>query len=197
MSAAIWSTPQYPFTGDSQYVDWTKIPKSIGTDFFNGKRNVDLYKTVLDSTKKPPEEKGIYGGPAQYDTKDARPSIEDIVKANVKYQTEMLPIQYQGQLAQAGLTRQLNLATMSDLYPFLSAAGAEQTARALGASEYFLKKKEQMPSSVQNIMASKQSQMQSAQLGESELQRATAAQQLAAAPSGFGGRFAGQYVQFG
>jgi len=44
-------------------------------------------------------------------------------------------------------------------------------------------------------MASKQAQMQSAQVGEAALQQATADQLRAAKESQ--GRFAGQYIQFG
>jgi len=192
MSAANWTTPSYPFSG-GQYVDWNKIPKSVGMDLFSGKRDIDLFKTVLESSQKPKKEEGISGAPAQYDTKNATPSIQDIVKANIQYQTEMLPIELQRQAMQTGLTRQLNLATMSDLYPFLSAAGAESTARSLAASKSFLATKEQMPSSVQAIMASKQNQMLQAATGEAERQRATAAQQDAA--KRFAGSFAGQYIQ--
>jgi hypothetical protein len=192
MSTANWTTPNYPFTG-AQYVDWNKIPKSVGMDLFSGKRDIDLYKTVLESSKKPSAEGAIPSAPAQYDTKDATPSIQDIVKANIQYQTEMLPIELQRQAAQTDLTRQLNIATMSDLFPFLSAAGAESTARNLAASKSFLATKEQMPSSVQAIMASKQGQMLQAASGEAERQRATAAQQEAA--KRFAGSFAGQYIQ--
>jgi hypothetical protein len=53
--------------------------------------------------------------------------------------------------------------------------------------------KEQMPSNVQAIMASKQNQMLQAATGEAERQRATAAQQDAA--KRFAGSFAGQYIQ--
>jgi hypothetical protein len=177
----------------SKEIDWTKVPKAVGTYFPTGERNQDIYKTVFQQSQKAPELEGISGAPAQYDTKNATPSIQDIVKANIQYQTEMLPIELQRQAMQTGLTRQLNLATMSDLYPFLSAAGAESTARSLAASKYFLTAKEQMPSSVQAIMASKQGQMLQAATGEAERQRATAAQQAAA--KDFAGRFAGQYLQ--
>jgi hypothetical protein len=177
----------------SQKIDWTKVPKSVGTYFPTGQRDQDIFKEVFKQKTKTPEIEGISGAPAQYDTKNATPSIQDIIKANIQYQTEMLPIDLQRQSMQTGLTRQLNLATMSDLYPFLSAAGAESTARSLAASKSFLATKEQMPSSVQAIMASKQGQMLQAASGEAERQLATAAQQQAA--KDFAGRFAGQYIQ--
>jgi hypothetical protein len=63
----------------------------------------------------------------------------------------------------------------------------------LAASKSFLATKEQMPSNVQAIMASKQSQMATAAGAEAQRQMATAAQQEAA--KRFAGSFAGQYIQ--
>jgi hypothetical protein len=94
---------------------------------------------------------------------------------------------------QARLSSRLTREQLASLYPYLSAAGAEATARSLGASKEFLATKEQMPSSVQNIMASKQSQMASAAGAEAQRQLATADQTRAARD--FGGiRFAGKYI---
>ena len=87
------------------------------------------------------------------------------------------------------------LQTASRLFPLLDEAGQRTVARNLAASQAYRAFAEQLPSNVQNIMASKQQQMASAALGEAELQRATAAQQQAA--SQYPGRFAGQYVSFG
>ena len=84
---------------------------------------------------------------------------------------------------------------LRQLYPYLSAAGAEATARSLAASQAYRAFAEQLPSNVQNIMASKQAQATSAAGAEADRQRATAAQQDAA--SRYPGRFAGQYIQVG
>ena len=81
------------------------------------------------------------------------------------------------------------------LYPLLSQAGAETTARNLAASQTYRAFAEGLPSNVQNIMASKQAQATSAAAGEADRARAVAAQQDAA--NRYGGRFAGQYIQVG
>jgi hypothetical protein len=89
----------------------------------------------------------------------------------------------------------LNREQLRDLYPFLSAAGAETTARNLAASKAYRVFAEGLPSNVQNIMASKQAQATSAAAGEADRARAVAAQQDAA--KNYAGRFAGQYIQVG
>jgi DNA polymerase III gamma/tau subunit len=112
-----------------------------------------------------------------------------------RLEAEGLPFDlYRQRLAGEEAARQTT-AQLAATMPFLSAAGREATGRALAASERFLRTKEQMPTSVQNIMASKQSQMQSAQAGEAALMQAVAAQQQAA--KDFAGKFAGQYIQVG
>jgi hypothetical protein len=76
--------------------------------------------------------------------------------------------------------------------PYLDEAGRRATGRALAASERFLTTKEQMPSAVQNIMASKQSQQYLAQKGEADLMTAVAKQ--AEAAKKFAGTYAGKFV---
>lgn len=180
------------------FPDYSKIFKP-GIDFSTGKRDVDPYKLVLqgktpDFVPSPPVvDSGISGAPASYDTKNAVPSIDDIVAANIKYQQAMVPIELERMVASTRLQQALTGSQLRELYPYLSAAGAESTARNLAASKSFLATKEQTPSNVQNIMASKQGQMLQAATGEAERQRATAAQQLAAKE--FAGKFAGQYIQ--
>ena len=59
---------------------------------------------------------------------------------------------------QADLSRQ----QMADAFPLLSVANAQATARNLAASEKFASFKQSLPTTVQDIMASKQSQLASA-----------------------------------
>ena len=68
----------------------------------------------------------------------------------------------------------------ADLFPYLSAASAEATARNLAASTQFLLTKEQTPTaqSARNVAA--QSQMTSAAGAEADRDRATATQAMAA-----------------
>jgi hypothetical protein len=121
--------------------------------------------------------------------------LYEVGKVTQRLEAEALPFEmYRQRLAGDEATRQTT-AQLAATMPFLSAAGREATGRALAASERFLRTKEQAPSAVQNIMASKQSQMQSAQAGEAAMMQAVAAQQQAA--KDFAGRFAGQYIQVG
>jgi hypothetical protein len=101
---------------------------------------------------------------------------------------------YRQRLAGDEATRQ-STRQLAAAYPYLSAAGREATQRALEASERFLRTKEQMPSKIQDIMASKQQQQLAAQAGEADLMRAVAAQQQAAKQ--FAGTFAGKYISAG
>jgi hypothetical protein len=90
---------------------------------------------------------------------------------------------------QAELTRK----QMSDLYPYMSAAASEATARNLAASEKFLAFKESAPSNIQNIMASKQGQASSAADAEYRRALGIAAQQSAA--TDFARKYVGQTFQ--
>ena len=82
------------------------------------------------------------------------------------------------------------------LFPYLDEAGRRGTERALDASQRFKAFKEQLPSSIQNIMASKQQQMASASDAFAKEALAIANQQQAA--TGFGGlgtsRYAGRRI---
>ena len=92
---------------------------------------------------------------------------------------------------QAELTRK----QMSDLYPYMSAAASEATARNLGASKQFAAFKESAPSNIQNIMASKQGQAASAADAEYRRAMGIAAQQSAA--TDFARKYIGQTFQQG
>ena len=152
--------------------DFSKVPfPVIGTDFSSGLRDVNIQSQVDSAIPKmDPEAQKYY----------------DFYKA-------ISPMRMAEMEQAAQLSSRLTREQLASLYPYLSAAGAESTARNLAASKSFLATKEQMPSSVQSIMASKQGQMLQAATGEAERQRATAAQQEAA--KRFAGSFAGQYIQ--
>lgn len=190
MSAAIWSGPsafQAPSFGGLKKYDFSKwspdqvasafkstgLPAPVGTDTTTGGRNVDLL--------------------AQQ-TKDAVPTPSSTTQDWLDLYKTMSPIRMQEMAQASELAANLSARQLSQLYPYLSAAGAESTARNLAASQAYRRFAEQMPSSVQNIMTAKQAQMQSAQAGEADLMRAVASQQQAA--KDFAGRFAGQYVSY-
>ena len=191
MSAAIWSGPSAftapPFGAGTKYdfKKWspdqiasvfksTGMPSPVGTDFGSGQRDVNLLaQQTSDAVPKPSS------GTQEW---------LDVYKA-------MSPIRMQEMAQASELAANLSQRQLAQLYPYLSAAGAETTARNLAASQAYRRFAEQLPSNVQNIMASKQAQAASAASAEAERQRATAAQQDAA--SRFAGRFAGQYIQVG
>lgn len=114
-------------------------------------------------------------------------SIEDLQRRLPMFK-ELMAYNAQTQLA-------YDQAAMQQAYPYLSQAAAEATARNLAASKSYATFKEALPSNVQNIMASKQSQMASAAAAEAERGRAMAAQQEAA--TNFARRYAGQTFSTG
>lgn len=158
-----------------------KMPyPTVGIDFSTAQRGVDLQKPTPST---------------ELQTTSAVPGVSQEAQKWYEISKAMSPIRMQEMEQAARLSADLTREQLATLMPFLSAAGAESTARNLAASKSFLATKEQMPSSVQNIMASKQGQMTQAAVGEADRQRATAAQQEAA--KNFAGRFAGQYIQVG
>ena len=86
---------------------------------------------------------------------------------------------------QGRVTTQENLRQAAAMFPLLDLAGQRGTERALSASQRFRAFKEQLPSSVQAIMASKQAQQESA--SNAFLKEAMAAAQQQAAATGFAG----------
>ena len=125
----------------------------------------------------------------------ALPDLDPKVQSYVDFYKATSPQRLAEIEAAANISANLSERQIRQLYPYLSATGAESTARNLAASQAYRAFTEQLPSSVQNIMASKQAQATSAASAEAERQRATAAQQDAA--SRYPGRFAGQYIQVG
>lgn len=191
MSAAIWSGPA-AFTAPSfgagakyDFKKWspdqvasifksTGMPAPVGIDFGTGQRDVDLLSKQVQT---------------------AVPSPTSQTQEWLDFYKSMSPLRMQEMAQASELSAQLSQRQLAQLYPYLSAAGAESTARNLAASQAYRRFTEQLPSNVQSIMASKQAQMQSAQAGEADLMRATAAQQQAA--KDFAGRFAGQFISVG
>jgi hypothetical protein len=176
-----------------------------GTDTSTGKRNVDLYKAAFKASA-PNFSSYLAQAPVSsstqtpvpsptYDNKNPIDNILNTVQAIQTFEEARYPFELQKFRQMSDIAAQQQLKQAYDLYPLLSQAGRETTERNLGASEAFLRTKEQMPSNVQNIMASKQAQATSAAAGEAERARAVAAQQDAA--KNYAGRFAGQYIQVG
>lgn len=201
MSAAIWSDPSSPFFQTIQgfpvgtpskapipgykegkvsrpfkdalpRTDFASIPyPMVGMDLQSGKRDQDL----------------VFG------TESALPALSPRAQEYYDFYTATAPQRLAEQEQQARLSSRLTQEQLASLYPYLSAAGAEATARNLAASKEFSAFKEQLPTSVQNIVASKQAQMASAAGAEASLKQATAMQQDAA--KRFAGSFAGKYIQ--
>ena len=171
MSASIWSSPTSPFFQPIEgFPVGTPYPM-VGMDLQTGKRDQDLLSGV----------------------ENALPELSPRAQEYYDFYTATAPQRLAEQEQQARLSSRLTREQLASLYPYLSAAGAESTARNLAASKSFGAFKEQLPTAVQNIMASKQSQMASAAGAEAQRQIATAAQQDAA--KRFAGSFAGKYIQ--
>tara|TARA_R100000027_G_scaffold346_1_gene406 strand:- start:10 stop:696 length:687 start_codon:yes stop_codon:yes gene_type:complete len=97
---------------------------------------------------------------------------------------------------QGRVTTQENLRQAAAMFPLLDLAGQRGTERALSASQRYRAFKEQLPSSVQAIMASKQAQLASASNAFAAEAQAIANQQQAAtgfAQSGLG-KYAGRRI---
>jgi hypothetical protein len=170
MSAFIGSDPNSPFFRPLPGFPVGSPYPMVGMDLQTGKRDQDLLAGIGS----------------------ALPALSPRAKEYYDFYTATAPQRLLEQEQQARLSSRLTREQLSSLYPYLSAAGAESTARNLAASQAFAAFKEQLPTSVQNIMASKQAQLASAAGAEAQRQFATAAQQQAAKQ--FAGTFAGKYV---
>jgi hypothetical protein len=160
-----------------------KLPSFKGIDFQTGKQ-VDL----ADYFKSPTF--GIEGGQDQ-STSSPIGNLLDMQRQIQAFEEAREPFLTERYRKYGDIASRQQLAQAYGLYPLLSRAGAEATARSLAASKEFLAAKQSAPSTIQDIMASKQSQMLQAAAGEAERQRATADQARAARE--FGGiRYAGQ-----
>jgi hypothetical protein len=95
----------------------------------------------------------------------------------------------------AQIQQQMNEQGFASAYPWISQAAEQARAGNLRASEAYRSFVESQPSSVQNIMASKQQQMATAASSEADRARAMAAQQQAAKE--FAGRYSGQTFSVG
>jgi hypothetical protein len=128
-------------------------------------------------------------------TGSALPSVDPAAKAATDFYKSMYPYQRQLLLDTAQIQQQLNEQGFASAYPWISQAAQESTARNLKASQDYRAFVESQPSSVQNIMASKQAQMASAAGSEADRARAMADQLRAA--KDFAGRFSGKYISVG
>jgi hypothetical protein len=169
-----------------------------GTDMSTGKRNIDLFKTTFAA--KAPDLRGILTPSPQptgttLPEGNAIPGVDPKIQSWLDFYKATSPLKLQEMQEAARISADLSREQLRDLYPLLSAAGAETTARNLAASKAYRAFAEGLPSNVQNIMASKQAQATSAAAGEADRARAVAAQQDAA--KNYAGRFAGQYIQVG
>jgi len=128
-------------------------------------------------------------------TGSAIPSVAPAVQAYLDFAKGLAPLQRQQLIDTAQIQQQLNEQGLASAYPWITQAAQESTARNLKASEAYRSFVEAQPSSVQNIMASKQAQMASAASSEADRARAMAAQTQAA--KDFAGRYAGQTFSVG
>lgn len=160
--------------------DSNKLPSFKGIDFQTGKQ-VDL-ANYFQNPSFVSKTTGEFGKPQE----PSVPGIDPNTSSWLEFYKATSPVRLAEMEAAANISANLSARQLRQLYPYLSAAGAESTARNLAASQAYRSFTEQLPSNIQNIMASKQQQMATAALSEAERQKATAMQQDAAT------RFAGQ-----
>lgn len=182
-------------TAPSNYI------QPVGLDLQTGGRNINLYKEALKNPqssvaqpaepKEPKETKSPeYGAPSTQEI------LQGVNQAELDYQMKMNPI-LRDRNRQAGVDaiRQSQMQANA-LLPVVDQYAQRATQRALGASERFAAFKEQLPSAIQAIMASKQQQLASASGAFAAEAQAIANQQQAAtgfAQSGLG-RYAGRRI---
>ena len=182
-------------TAPSNYI------QPIGLDLQTGGRNINLYKEALknpqssvaqpEEPKEPKETKSPeYGAPSTQEI------LQGVNQAELDYQMKMNPI-LRDRNRQAGIDaiRQSQMQANA-LLPIVDQYAQRATQRALGASERFAAFKEQLPSAIQAIMASKQQQLASASNAFAQEAQAIASQQQAAtefARSGTG-KYAGRRI---
>jgi hypothetical protein len=178
---------------------------AAGIDFSLGKMlgSKDFYKIASNSRYQDILKSGLESGvgmpttvPAViYGSEPAVPNIDPAAKAQFDFLERAYPYQVKMMQDAARIQQQQNEQGFASAYPWITQAAQESTARNLKASQAYRSFVESQPSSVQNIMASKQAQMTSAAGAEADRARAMAAQTQAA--KDFAGRYAGQTFSVG
>ena len=169
---------------------------AAGIDFSLGKMlgGKDAYKIASNLKYQDILKNGLSSGtePAATlpPTGSALPSVAPSVQTYLDFAKRVYPLQRQLALDTFQLQQEQNRQGFADAYPWISQAANEATARNLAASQTYRSFVESQPSSVQNIMASKQAQIASASGAEADRARAIAAQTQAA--KDFAGRYTGQ-----
>ena len=182
-------------TAPSNYI------QPIGLDLQTGGRNINLYEEALknpqSSVAQPaePNEPKETKSP-EYDAPTIQQILKDRTQAAIDYETQMSQV-LRDRNRQAGVDaiRQSQMQANA-LLPVVDQYAQRATQRALGASERFAAFKEQLPSAIQAIMASKQQQLASASNAFAQEAQAIASQQQAAtefARSGTG-KYAGRRI---
>ena len=174
---------------------------TAGIDFSLGKMlgGKDAYKIASNSNYQDILKNGLSSGtePAATlpPTGSALPKSADAVNYYLDVAKGLYPLQRQMALDTFQLQQEQNRQGFADAYPWVSQAGREGRAGNLAASKEYQAFVQSQPTSVQNIMVSKQAQMASAAGSEAERARAIAAQTQAA--KDFAGRYTGQTFSVG
>ena len=181
---AATAAASFPFFQPTGGVDFTPGKGFNLTDVYGKGKNFTLQLPQVGVTP-----------PGSYDTGAALPRSSDAVNYYLDIVKGLAPLQRQQAIDSAQLQQQINEQGFASAYPWITQAAQESTARNLKASQAYRSFVEAQPSSVQNIMASKQAQMATAAGAEADRARAMAAQTQAA--KDFAGRYAGQTFSVG
>jgi hypothetical protein len=171
MSASIFTenSPflQKPIYQPKDQPDFTNLPyKFEGLDLSTGQRDVDVLNPFPQ-------------------TGNAVPPLTQSVDEAIRYQQAMQPLYAQQMQQAADLTTKQTTEQLAALYPYLSKAGQEATARQLAASKEFLGFKEMTPTA--------QQQRQSMAAAKFATEAEAIARQTEAARN-FARGYSGQYV---
>ena len=146
------------------------LPKAQANTAILSQAVTDLTKQQAEETREKTREDDAY------ETESYLNTIKELQQALGQQNLELLR-------EQGRVTTQENLRQAAAMFPILDLAGQRGTERALSASQRYRAFKEQLPSSVQAIMASKQAQQESA--SNAFLKEAMAAAQQQQAATGF------------
>jgi hypothetical protein len=172
------SNPNVPFYQLPKTGTFSYQPFAVGADY----KFPNYFNSVFKPTEAQTQAKGTNtttGGRDQpafgyQSAGGAVPGIDPTIQQWLDFTRAVSPIRMQEQAQAAQLSQQLTEQQLASVYPFLSQAAREATERNLLASQTYADFKERLPSSMQNIAASQQSQASAAASGEAGMINALA-----------------------
>jgi hypothetical protein len=172
------SNPNVPFYQLPKTGTFSYQPFAVGSDY----KFPDYFSSVFKPTEAQMQAKGTNttnGGRDQpaFDYQSAGgalPGMPGNMQEYLNFFDALNESNLQKQIKAAQISQGLTEQQLASVYPFLSQAAREATERNLLASQTYADFKERLPSSMQNIAASQQSQASAAASGEAGMINALA-----------------------